>query len=494
MKYNAFISYSHAADGRMAPALQAALERFAKPWYKLRYLNIFRDETSLSASPHLWTNIQKALDESEYLIYMASPESAASKWVSKEIEYWLEKKSLDTFLIVLSDGDLTWDDANNKLIISNNNSLPPLLYDEFKEHPFYIDLREMRSETDLSLKNPIFKKEVLKLAAQLHGKAPKDLASEEVSTYRKMVWTRNSATLLLILLLVFSFLSLKVISTKEKENLQKGLDIEKEKQANILTNKKLENQKLTTKIKDDSLKSTQEQKLLSEKLALTRKLLADKMIENTKTTSVITLEMNRVAKLEISALQNKLDSLYQLLKSQNQGGIDKNPFGSRIYFDFDRFNLSRDAAIALDNVVSVLRNYPQFTAHITVPYYFSFIEEKTMEWLNEFPKIKNGEEFETISTVNNVISRSQTEQEKTQDNALYEMRGLRNPAYQEKLQIKRGKSLKDYFISKGIDPQRITISYKMLFADDVLLEYKALKPDQKPILLQQNDWIKIDYY
>jgi len=254
MKYNAFISYSHAADGRMAPALQAALERFAKPWYKLRYLNIFRDETSLSASPHLWTNIQKALDESEYLIYMASPESAASKWVSKEIEYWLEKKSLDTFLIVLSDGDLTWDDANNKLIISNNNSLPPLLYDEFKEHPFYIDLREMRSETDLSLKNPIFKKEVLKLAAQLHGKAPKDLASEEVSTYRKMVWTRNSATLLLILLLVFSFLSLKVISTKEKENLQKGLDIEKEKQANILTNKKLENQKLTTKIKDDSLK------------------------------------------------------------------------------------------------------------------------------------------------------------------------------------------------------------------------------------------------
>jgi len=218
------------------------------------------------------------------------------------------------------------------------------------------------------------------------------------------------------------------------------------------------------------------------------------MIENTKTTSVITLEMNRVAKLEISALQNKLDSLYQLLKSQNQGGIDKNPFGSRIYFDFDRFNLSRDAAIALDNVVSVLRNYPQFTAHITVPYYFSFIEEKTMEWLNEFPKIKNGEEFETISTVNNVISRSQTEQEKTQDNALYEMRGLRNPAYQEKLQIKRGKSLKDYFISKGIDPQRITISYKMLFADDVLLEYKALKPDQKPILLQQNDWIKIDYY
>ena len=75
--YNAFISYSHAADGNLAPALQAGLEKFAKPWYKIRNLNIFRDEASLSASPHLWLNIQQALEQSEYLIYMASPVSAS---------------------------------------------------------------------------------------------------------------------------------------------------------------------------------------------------------------------------------------------------------------------------------------------------------------------------------------------------------------------------------------------------------------------------------
>jgi len=81
--YNAFISYSQAADGMLAPALQSALEKFAKPWYKVRNLNIFRDVTSLSVSPHLWSNIKKALDESEYLIYMASPLSAKSIWVQK---------------------------------------------------------------------------------------------------------------------------------------------------------------------------------------------------------------------------------------------------------------------------------------------------------------------------------------------------------------------------------------------------------------------------
>ena len=51
MLYNAFISYSHAADGKLAPELQRALHQFAKPWYRQRTLRIFRDKTSLSANP-----------------------------------------------------------------------------------------------------------------------------------------------------------------------------------------------------------------------------------------------------------------------------------------------------------------------------------------------------------------------------------------------------------------------------------------------------------
>ena len=45
--YTAFISYSHAVDGRLAPALQSALHGFAKPWYRLRALRVFRDQASL---------------------------------------------------------------------------------------------------------------------------------------------------------------------------------------------------------------------------------------------------------------------------------------------------------------------------------------------------------------------------------------------------------------------------------------------------------------
>ena len=74
-RYDGFISYSHAVDGRLAPALQRGLQRFAKPWYRARALRIFRDETSLAATPELWATIEEALDSSKNFILLASPEA-----------------------------------------------------------------------------------------------------------------------------------------------------------------------------------------------------------------------------------------------------------------------------------------------------------------------------------------------------------------------------------------------------------------------------------
>jgi hypothetical protein len=51
--YKAFISYSHSADDRFAPVLQAGLRHFAKPWNQLRALRVFPDSRSLWATPKL---------------------------------------------------------------------------------------------------------------------------------------------------------------------------------------------------------------------------------------------------------------------------------------------------------------------------------------------------------------------------------------------------------------------------------------------------------
>ena len=107
--YDAFISYSHAKDKPIAAALQSAVQRLGKPWYQRRAIRVFRDDTSLSATPHLWPTIEQALAQSRFLIVLASPEAAASPWVGKEIAYWLEHKSAETLLVALTDGSLAWD-------------------------------------------------------------------------------------------------------------------------------------------------------------------------------------------------------------------------------------------------------------------------------------------------------------------------------------------------------------------------------------------------
>ena len=49
--YDAFISYSHAADARLAEALERGLERLARPWNRVRAMSVFRDETDLTLNP-----------------------------------------------------------------------------------------------------------------------------------------------------------------------------------------------------------------------------------------------------------------------------------------------------------------------------------------------------------------------------------------------------------------------------------------------------------
>jgi hypothetical protein len=103
-----FISYSHALDGALAQALQTGLERFAKPWYRQRALRVFRDTTNLAASPGLWSSIEEALASSVWLVLMASPEAARSKWVNREVAWWLNNKSPQRLLVVLTEGEFAW--------------------------------------------------------------------------------------------------------------------------------------------------------------------------------------------------------------------------------------------------------------------------------------------------------------------------------------------------------------------------------------------------
>ena len=91
--YDAFISYKYGVDQKLARAVRAALHGFARPWYRLRALNVFLDQSDLAADPRMWSRIQESIGKARFFLLMASPEAAASPWVQKEVDQWFSQNS-----------------------------------------------------------------------------------------------------------------------------------------------------------------------------------------------------------------------------------------------------------------------------------------------------------------------------------------------------------------------------------------------------------------
>ncbi|WP_045744865.1 toll/interleukin-1 receptor domain-containing protein [Actinoplanes rectilineatus] len=183
--YDCFLSYSHAADSRLATALRGGLHSFAKPWYRLRALRVFRDDSSLSASPHLWAGIEQALQSSRWLVLLASPRAAASAWVGRELDTWCAAGRSDRLLIVLTDGDLVWDHAANDVDWGRTTALPPVLRGRLTDEPRHVDARWVATETDISLRNPRFRDLVAELSASVHQRPKDELIGEDVRQFRR---------------------------------------------------------------------------------------------------------------------------------------------------------------------------------------------------------------------------------------------------------------------------------------------------------------------
>lgn len=195
-EYDTFISYSQAANGQ----LKAALQRYAKPWYRLRAVRIFHVATTLSVTPELWPHIQNALDQTRWLILLLSPRAAESRWVKQEIEHWLRTHKNNTVLLVCTDGEIVWDVAHNDFDREHSSAVPPALFGRLSHEPLYLDFRRLKGATDLSLKNSVFLDGVERLSATLRDRPLEDMRGEEVRQHRRtrrlVKWTVAALTLL----------------------------------------------------------------------------------------------------------------------------------------------------------------------------------------------------------------------------------------------------------------------------------------------------------
>ncbi|MGX4656876.1 hypothetical protein ACWCHM_24635 [Micromonospora sp. SCSIO 07396] len=222
-RYAAFISYRvDEHDRPIAHAIERGLQRLAKPWNKLRALEIFRDMSSLDANPLLWPRLCAVMDNCDWLIYLASPGSAESRWVGMELERWLRTKGPERIMIVVTGGEWRWDNALDDLdVTAAGNAAHPVLRGKFSSEPRFIDMRWIEKLPDLTPQTLTtqaqFREQLLELAAPLHGRPKEDLDSEAVRQERKTRRLRNAAVIALAVLTVFLTIAatLAVLNARE---------------------------------------------------------------------------------------------------------------------------------------------------------------------------------------------------------------------------------------------------------------------------------------
>ncbi len=115
-RYKAFISYRHVEPDRsFAKWLQKTIETYripknlikteAEQKAKHRTGRVFRDDEELAASPDLSKAIDQALQQSEFLIVVCSPQTPPSQWINKEVMCFREMGRHDQILALLIDGE-----------------------------------------------------------------------------------------------------------------------------------------------------------------------------------------------------------------------------------------------------------------------------------------------------------------------------------------------------------------------------------------------------
>lgn len=220
MKYSAFISYSSSTNKSFTESLHKSVEKYSKKWYQSRNIRVFIDKTSLPASGDLWEEIIPYLQESNYLIYLASPEASKSLWVNKEIEWWLSNKKKANIIIILVDGELAWNHAKGNFDSIENNALPVSLVDYYQSVPLYLDLRGYNKEK--FKKDKSYNVQIAALVSKITGVSKDDLVGHHVKQKKiKILVTILTLTLLLFVsFLAALYYDVSLINSANKSNAQ----------------------------------------------------------------------------------------------------------------------------------------------------------------------------------------------------------------------------------------------------------------------------------
>lgn len=211
-KYTAFISYRHLPlDTAVAEKLHKKIERYRIPRElrkspaQKRLGIVFRDRDELPLSNDLTQDIYDALDRSEFLIVVCTPDTPKSLWVTREIEHFLKSHDHNHILTVLAAG-------------TPEESIPPGITHVYAQDGTVIDRREplcalIAAEKPRKVLRNLCS-EFQRLVAAILGK-PLDAIRQRAKVYR---WKLAGRFMALVAAVLLCFAGMLIFKNQQVRN------------------------------------------------------------------------------------------------------------------------------------------------------------------------------------------------------------------------------------------------------------------------------------
>jgi tetratricopeptide (TPR) repeat protein len=193
MKYAAFLSYNH-RDRDFARWLHRSIETYAPP-AEVRAAQahalkpVFMDREELASSGDLAKSVREALENSEALVVICSPNSAASKWVNEEVRTFQQLGRADRIFCIAASGDPGR--LPESIDAKNESCFPPaLLFDAAGKRlaePLAADVRPTADGKNGA---------ALKVIAGLLGVPYDTLRQREARRLQRRMWMITTASLI----------------------------------------------------------------------------------------------------------------------------------------------------------------------------------------------------------------------------------------------------------------------------------------------------------
>jgi len=208
--YDAFISYRRLPVFlKFAKKLELDVKRYNKSLIAFPR-RIFRDDQELQSGEYL-EKIFEALKKSKTLIFLASPETRDSEWISKELEFFCTSLGrADDLIILKSSGQIVVE--NEEINWSKTDALPEVLQKHSVHKRRFEDATQFLDTKLADLKNPEYRELINQVVAKIENVTPNELSGLEWRLRRRTlrnIWTATTLFVLALFALIFSQLELR---------------------------------------------------------------------------------------------------------------------------------------------------------------------------------------------------------------------------------------------------------------------------------------------